>query len=174
MSGCDTNPAPGPPTPGALPSDPAPSTGRLWQSTPPAAPAMPVAAQGTGPRAAKAFARHYFEVINYAATSGDTEVLKRLASTSCASCTAVTDNIDRIYSAGGHVERERWVVRSVRVLQARPDHTVASLDAFIGPAVIVLGSGKRQIHKGGRQPMTMFIKFRKNRPVVTQLELVAS
>ena len=71
VAGCTSNAEPSP-----LPE---PSTSASPSASPSATPpTMPPEAEGTSPKAAKAFARHYFDVINYAARSGDTEGLREL------------------------------------------------------------------------------------------------
>ena len=69
---------------------------------------MPAEAEGTSPRAAKAFARHYFDVINYSARTGDTRELRKLGTADCVSCEAIAHNIEKIYNAGGHIESDGW------------------------------------------------------------------
>ncbi|MBA2465210.1 MAG: hypothetical protein H0V42_09590, partial [Nocardioidaceae bacterium] len=89
-------------TPRPSPSDtasPSPS------ATPPS---LPPEAEGTSPAAAKAFARHYFMAINYAAATGDTVGLRALGTENCVSCDAIASNIEKVYEAGGHIESKGW------------------------------------------------------------------
>jgi hypothetical protein len=93
LSGCGSaNPKPAPPASESVTSA-SPSV---------VAPTMPAAAMGTGPEAAKAFVRHYLATFSYAARTGDVRPLRVLALRSCASCRHVTDQIAKVYGAGGY------------------------------------------------------------------------
>jgi hypothetical protein len=69
---------------------------------------MPDAAKANTKAGAIAFVRYYVELQNYASTSGETDALRALAATDCASCRAITDLIDRVYGAGGHIDGTGW------------------------------------------------------------------
>jgi hypothetical protein len=56
-------------------------------------PTLPAAAEGTSPRAAKAFVRHWVATMNYATATGDTAPLLELSSESCASCESAARRI---------------------------------------------------------------------------------
>jgi hypothetical protein len=133
---------------------------------------MPAEAEGTSPRAAKAFARHYFDVINYSARTGDTQELRKLGTDDCVSCEAIAHNIERIYGAGGHIESENWQLRQVSVFKASDGRAALSLGALIHPEVVVQSDGTRERKAGGKQPMTMFLDLSAGEPRVTRLDLV--
>ena len=104
-SGCTSDEAPEPaplPTESASPSD----TG----SPSPTAPTLPAEAEGTSPAAAKAFVRHYFDSVNYAAATGDTDGLRALGASRCVSCDAIAENIEEVYSEGGVIRSGGWKV----------------------------------------------------------------
>ena len=66
VSGCTSSaePSPLPPTPSSSSAAPSPS---------PTPPSLPPEAEGTSPKAAKAFVRHWVDTINYAMSTGDTQ-----------------------------------------------------------------------------------------------------
>jgi hypothetical protein len=134
---------------------------------------LPAAAKGTGPKAAKAFARYYFRVVNYSALSGHTMILRKLSSPKCASCRVIARNIEGIYARGGRVTRESWRLRTVTVLATRRMDIVLSLGAFLGREVIVHGDGSRKIGPAGKQPMTMRLHHHDAAFAVTALDLVS-
>ena len=171
LAGCTSNAEPSPaPTPTVSPSpSTSPSTSPSASPTPPT---MPAAAEGTSPRAAKAFARHYFDVINYSARTGDTRELRKLGTSDCVSCNAIAHNIETIYGAGGHIESENWQLREVTVLKATNGRAVLSVGTLIHPEVVVQSNGKRSRKAGGKQPMTMFVDLSDANPRVTKLDLV--
>ena len=116
LAGCTSNAEPTPlPEPSPSSASPSPS------ATPPS---LPPEAEGTSPQAAKAFARHYVDVINYAARTGDTNDLRELGTADCVSCEAIASNIEKIYNAGGHIESESWEVHSIAVLKASDGRAV--------------------------------------------------
>jgi hypothetical protein len=103
LAGCQANPEP-PPLEDAA-STPSPSA---TPST--AAPSMPPEAEGTSKAAAKAFVRHYVDLVNYAMKSGDTRQLSDLSASTCQACRAITDRIDEVYDNGGRLEGRGWRV----------------------------------------------------------------
>ena len=63
-------------------------------------PALPAAAREDTKRGAKAFARHYLDLINYAAATGDVAPLQA-ASSSCSGCQEYVSLYERTYADGG-------------------------------------------------------------------------
>jgi hypothetical protein len=166
-SGCTSQRAPEPaplPTESASPS--------ATSSPSPSAPTLPPAAEGTSPAAAKAFARHYFATVNYAAATGDTQELRSLGLRRCASCDAIASNIEKVYGEGGYIAEEDWQVRSVRVVQSTETRAFLSITAFLTPEVTVDAEGKRTTREGGKQPMSMTLARRNGRVHVATLDLV--
>jgi hypothetical protein len=77
----------------------------------PVKPTPPAAMEGDDVEAAKAFVEYYFEIWDYAVTSGDVRALEKLALPSCSTCATVTDMLrkaaknDAIITGGEHVVR---------------------------------------------------------------------
>jgi hypothetical protein len=134
---------------------------------------MPPEAEGTSPKAAKAFARHYFDVINYAARTGDTDGLRELGTKDCVSCEAIASNIEKIYTAGGHIESDGWSLEMVRNLQTTNRQSVLSLGVFLEPEVVVSRDGHEEAHRGRQQPMTMRLVGEASEFRVIRLDLVS-
>lgn len=164
-TGCSSDAEPSPmPTPSSSPSE---------SETPsPTPPALPAEAEGTSPAAAKAFVRHYFEQINYAALTGDTGTLRELSTDDCESCDAIASNVERIYNAGGHISEEHWQIRSLDVLKASNGDATLSVGARIGREVIVEANGEETVKAGGKQPMTVFLATDNMRYRMARLDLV--
>jgi hypothetical protein len=120
---------------------------------------MPAEAEGTSPRAAKAFARHYFDVINYSARTGDTQELRKLGTDDCVSCEAIAHNIEKIYGAGGHIESEGWRLTVVSVVPGQAGmKPILDLGVVQSPESVVERAGARPTHfPGGKKPMTMYL-----------------
>ncbi len=159
VTGCDSNPTPKPLTPAALATDPA-SSAEGPQSAPPTAPAMPVAAQGTGPRAAKAFVRHWIETLNYAVSTGDTSQVRVLSMADCESCNAMTDKVDLVYHRGGEFRGKGWVIRTIRFQPYQPKtRPVLSVGLFVAPQTMIGRAGETlQRFPGGRNLITFRLK----------------
>lgn len=164
VAGCASTAEPGP-----LPS---PSSSPSVSTSTATPPTLPPEAEGTSAKAAKAFARHYFDVINYAARTGDTDELRALGTKDCVSCEAIASNIEKIYNAGGHIESEGWSLRQIRGLQTTRTSSVLSLAVFLEPEAVVAESGSRETHKGRRQPMTMRLTTEADAYRVARLDLV--
>lgn len=114
-TGCQSNAAP-PPLESTSPS-PTPSP----SPTQAVAPALPPEAEGTDEAAAKAFVRHYIELINYAMLTGDTSGLRALSSPVCSTCAAIVDRIDKVYGNGGHLEGAGWTPISLTIVATSDD-----------------------------------------------------
>ena len=81
---------------------------------------MPAAAKGTSEAAAKAFARHYIDTINYAMSTGDVMQLDEMSRSDCETCTAIIDRTQQIYSDGGYIKNDGWKVRTVTPVPGQP------------------------------------------------------
>ena len=92
-SGSDADPEPAPPP---TSSSPSPADG-------PAAPTMPPAARGTDAASAEAFVRFYWEMVDYAQSTGDTSGLVD-ASDRCINCKNGVASIEKTYGTGGRIE----------------------------------------------------------------------
>lgn len=69
----------------------------------PAPPQMPPEAREATPEGAAAFVRHFFQLVNYAYATGDTEPLRRASHSDCETCASVVDQVEQRYSTGGRI-----------------------------------------------------------------------
>jgi hypothetical protein len=170
-AGCTPSAEPSPlPTPTV---SAAPSPSATPSETPPT---MPSAAHGTSPKAAKAFVRHYFDLINYAARTGDTKELRRLGTHDCVSCEAIASNIEKIYDAGGHIKSDGWKVTVVSPVPAQPRRSpILDVGIIQSPESVVERAGAAaKSFPGGKKPMTIYLVKRAFRWNVDRLDLVSS
>ena len=139
------------------------------------APSMPAAAEGTDAAAAKAFAKHYFDVINYATVTGDTAPLLALSDPSCESCQAIAQNIDRAYSAGGRIRSQGWEIRLAAVAPGATARAQAlDLQVLQHPETVVASAGHApKTYPGGRAAMSIHLRHEGAAWHVARLDLVA-
>lgn len=151
LAACQGNPEP-PPLDGT-PTSPSPS-----RTTSPtvAAPSLPPEAEGTSPTAAKAFVRHYVDLVNYAMATGDTGPMQAASAPNCESCGAVIQNINDLYRAGGYLKGDGWKITQLRALASKPNgETVVQAGVLVSPQDRY-GSkrAKPEEFEGGLQAMT--------------------
>lgn len=72
---------------------------------------MPPQAQEDSPEGAAAFVKHYIDVFNYAASTGDVDELSRLSSPDCEPCNKYADRFEQIYSNGDRISETLWTLR---------------------------------------------------------------
>lgn len=92
---------------------------------------MPDAARGTTPAAAKAFARYWVALLNYAGTSGDVKPMRVLASRSCTTCHSIERRVTRVYERGGHFVGGQWRPTSSRAVRLTSNKFLVSLGLLI-------------------------------------------
>ena len=96
---------------GACSSDPEPKEPKrtATSATPTATPpTMPAQAKEDTPEGAAAFVKHYIDVFNYAASTGDVEELSRLSSPDCGPCTKYAERFKAIYDRGDRISERLW------------------------------------------------------------------
>lgn len=96
---------------GACSSDPEPKEPKrtATSATPTATPpTMPAQAKQDTPEGAAAFVKHYIDVFNYAASTGDVEELSRLSSPDCEGCQSYIKLYRDTYKAGGYFRDKAW------------------------------------------------------------------
>lgn len=155
LVGCNSNPEPAP-----LPTEGVTSSATTTPTQSPTPPTMPAEAEGTNKAAAKAFVRHYIDLVNHAMATGDVEPLRRSSAPSCSSCEAVIENIDGLYGAGGRLEGEGWEVTALQLVSRQ------GASRPIVQAGIMVHPQRRIAHQeavpehfdGGRNLMTFFLK----------------
>lgn len=84
--------------------------------TGPVEPTLPAEAEGDDAAAAEAFVRFYWEMVNYAQTTGNVGTLREIASDTCAACLSGLKGIEDVHIVGGSIEGG-----DVSVLDARAE-----------------------------------------------------
>lgn len=76
------------------------------ESTTPAlaAPALPAAATEETPEGAAAFAEWWFETLNYATATGDTDGFRTTYTDTCTSCEGFAQQVDEPFASGGSID----------------------------------------------------------------------
>lgn len=140
----------GSPTP-----DPSPSP------TAPVAPTLPAEAQGTDAAAAEAFVRFYWETVNYAQATGDTESLRQLGDNSCSACTSGADGIEETFQGGGSILGGEVLVSraTARRVTSRVGAAFAvNVEASTRPQVVRAPDGSSQKFEGGESAFQFILR----------------
>ncbi|MET0767866.1 MAG: DUF6318 family protein, partial [Aeromicrobium sp.] len=107
---------------GACSSDPVPKEPAATSSAPatPTAtpPAMPEQAKQDSPEGAAAFVKHYVDVFNYAASTGDVDELSRLSAATCEGCQSYITLYRETYDAGGYFKGADWTLGDLKLHEA--------------------------------------------------------
>jgi hypothetical protein len=102
LSACSSEPTP---------REPDPSKATTATTTPAVAvPTMPPQASEDSPEGAAAFVKHYVDVFNYAAATGDVKELSRLSAPDCEPCSRYADRFRDIYKAGDRIAEKLWTL----------------------------------------------------------------
>jgi len=167
LSGCGGDS----PKPKPLPKDSKSATSASPSPTPPA---MPATATKETDRAVEAFARHYVDVINYTARSGDRKPIDSLSARGCESCGSIANRAAKTYADGGRIRGKGWSISRVNVVpkQAR-DRVYVELTIEQSPETVVTKAGappKR--YPGGTHTFNMVVSREGEAWTVTRLDLV--
>lgn len=100
--------------------EPAPEPEHATSSPSDAPPPMPRAAKDDTDSGAIAFTKHYVDVLNYAAVTGDTAELKRLSSPKCEGCQEYIDLYEETYESGGYFKGGEWELSNIEVQEDKP------------------------------------------------------
>ncbi|MEV7396646.1 DUF6318 family protein [Aeromicrobium sp. NPDC092404] len=112
---------------GACSSDPEPrEPKRTATSAAPtsAPPTMPAQAEEDTPEGAAAFVKHYIDVFNYAASTGDVEELSSLSSPNCKGCQRYIKLYRDTYAAGGYFRDSDWRLSDLQLRRAGDSSTL--------------------------------------------------
>lgn len=149
LSGCgntDTPPAQADPTTSS------PSTTVSSVASGPTAPAMPAATHTNTRAGAIAFARYFWDVVNYAQATLDTRLLKTLGSRSCRGCQGGVRWIDGIAASHGSIRGGRNTVRHVGIpspaRRGHPDWDVSLEIVSSGQVVTQPGKPPKRYDRG--------------------------
>lgn len=76
---------------------------------------MPPQASEDSLEGAAAFVKHYVDVFNYAAATGDVDELSRLSSPTCDGCQRYIDLYRDTYKAGGYFKGADWKLGDLQI-----------------------------------------------------------
>jgi uncharacterized protein DUF6318 len=133
VAGCggESSPTPAPPasqsTSASSPTQaaqPAQTAQPTESATPPALPALASKPTKSG---ARAFVRHYIDLVNYTANSGRTGTLHHLVLAQCGDCLALEEKVTATYSAGGRFITKGWQPRAWFVVLSSPGRAVVDV-----------------------------------------------
>lgn len=105
--------------------DPAPPTTSATPDRP--LPTMPAQASEDSPEGAAAFVKHYVDVFNYAAATGDVDELSRLSSPDCTGCQKYIDLYRDTYAAGGYFKGGDWKIGELRMQSIGEDTYLSTM-----------------------------------------------
>lgn len=118
LAGCSSSPSEDEPAPTA----PASPTD--------APPTMPELALDDSPAGAEAFVRHYIDVLNHAALTGDTSALEELSSPECSGCDRYVDLFRTTYANGGYFKGGEWEIEELSI-----EYDAAQEEQYVTTAV---------------------------------------
>jgi hypothetical protein len=131
LGACSSDPQPKEPKRSATTSDPTPTA---------TVPTMPAQAEEDSPEGAAAFVKHYIDVFNYAASTGDVDELSRLSSPDCEGCQSYIKLYKDTYEAGGYFKGGTWRLSNLELEESPQDRRVfAHLHAAAGTQVAMAG-----------------------------------
>jgi len=174
VAGCSAGDAPSaalpsgsaPPQSSSPPSNP-PSTAAT--TPPPTEPPLPATATQDTPAGAQSFARYWLSVLDYATTTGDTKLLRQVAS--CAGCDALADGIDTLRREGGRTTGGEITVRKATVASFAAGRA-ALVDVTYSRAArtVVTASGAQQAVAPERNTQLLITLRRSNSWLVTNAQ----
>lgn len=113
LASCSSDPAPIEPK---ATSSAAAGTARPTSTlTPPALPKQATSKDATG---AANFVLYWVKVSNYAALTGDTDLLRSISDPACEGCNRYIDLYERTYAAGGYFRGSSWRIDSPKVSES--------------------------------------------------------
>jgi hypothetical protein len=134
------------PTPGTSPTgsaSPSPSTAR-----PSVQPSEPPEADNRDLAGAEAFIRYFWDLANYAQSTGDTSTLRRLGSESCGGCNGAFDFIDEVYSAQGTIKGGKYTLGRLVTTEL----TASGSDAVIFRSTFPTSNTRQVVSRPGEEP----------------------
>jgi hypothetical protein len=124
-----------------------------------AAPTLPAKAKGTSEAAAKAFVRHWINVLNHAGPSGNHTALRNLSTEQCAACTAIADFIRDVHADGGKIEGEGWLPQRIQVVTSGDGDVVVDVWTLVQDQTVQPSAASTlEVFSGGRRLKTFWLQ----------------
>lgn len=147
-----------------LPIEPEPSV----SIRPTEPPEMPDAAKGTDEDAAIAFAKHYIDVLAYAANTGDTDYLREISDPDCQGCNEYIELYEETYENGGFYRREAW--RSTEISAIRLNNSFEIRGKFVDRGAIWRQKSGSPEHSSSEEQFELgVVVYMTPKPKVNQL-----
>lgn len=86
----------------------------------PVEPTLPEAATKEGKAGAEAFVEYYWEVVDYARATGDTDLLSSLQNDFCTACTTAREGIEETYARGGSIIGGSHTIAAIQAAEVSP------------------------------------------------------
>ena len=130
--------------------------------TGPVEPTLPAEAVGEDAAAAEAFVRFYWEMVNYAQATGDTDGLATLEAANCRACVGGRESIELTYRNGGSIAggvSEVLSAESTRlaVTSGKAFRVVASVKST--PQIVRIPGEKESRNEGGEYDFDFIVQF---------------
>lgn len=120
-------------------------------------PEMPAIAREQSSEGATAFLQYYVEVLNFAATTGNVDELKRLSSSDCSGCQKYIDLYVDTYADGGWFREGEWSFTEVRVRSTGSGWFLTTDMAFDGGSFKVDGAADEQVSEASHDLLTFVL-----------------
>jgi hypothetical protein len=127
---------------------PTPTPAASTTASAPTPPVMPRAARAHTEAGAKAFVRYFWDVVNYAQATGDTNAIAELSADGCVGCEVGIASVDEVYSNGGRILGGKAVVSGITVTFGWVEKTAVADVSFgvkFAPQVVIDQAGR---HRG--------------------------
>jgi hypothetical protein len=172
VAGCEEDAPSSSPPASDSPSVPESSTPTETASTPtgPIEPTLPAGADARSEKGVVRFVTHYFDVVNYATSTGDTDRLASLDQPSCTGCEGGVDWVERVYGRGGRIVGGTYqLVRFEPVRSPGGSWTVVAHTQIDDQRVV--GAGKlNKVYPGGRAKWLVGVAWVRGTWSVTTLD----
>ena len=171
VAGCDGEedpPNPSPPS-SSTPSS-ATSSETVVVTSGPVEPVPPPETVEDSKAGAEAFVRYYWDVVNFATKSGETEALSRLDQPSCDTCRAGIAGVKRVYDAGGEIVGGKYRVTRLETARSASGRWTVIAYTHVGEQRAVGAGELDRIYPAGRDKWLIALTRIEDRWSVTTLE----
>jgi hypothetical protein len=174
VSGCEEDEPSTSPTPSSSPSEPESSSPSepTTTDTGPVEPTLPAEAESETQRGVTEFVGYYFDVINYATSTGDTDLLSTLDQPSCNGCHGGIDFVERVYRNGGRIIGGTYELLRLEPVRSPSGHWTVVARTHLDDQRVV-GAGKlNEAYPGGRAKWIVGVARVRDAWSVTTLDIL--
>jgi hypothetical protein len=134
---------------------------------------IPAYAAANTPQGAQGFARYWITTLNKATVDGKTAKLRSLQKKSCTTCTDFANQLDTMYSKGGHVETKGFKVKKILNDSGIPKPGAGvSVVLTATPQTVVASKGATPKHlKGGDLRLRLIMVREKSHWVMDRIDI---